>query len=257
MVEVVFMGIDTEHPSDFIYGDSTHDWWLLVYTKTPAVFFLPDNKQVTAPANSMVLYPPKMFALYKACADTYKNHYIRFHTDESFVDNLPYGVPVHINAPEPGLDSLFNLVSMENWFKWQNSSQSISMLMRMLIFKMKESMADSDLSEQARALVNLRYEIRVKPDYPWSVAEMADKLHVSAGYLQSSYKKQFGVSCMQDVVYERIELAKTYLKTTEYSSLRISQLCGYQSVEHFCRQFKNSVGMSPLSYRKKMAENNE
>lgn len=253
MVEINFMGIDTTHPSDFVYGDSEHDWWLLVFTKTPAVFFLPDGK-VTAPAYSMVLYPPKMFAFYKAADDIYQNHYVRFYTDESFVDNLPYGTPIQIKAPD-SVDYLVNLLSMESWFKWQNSSQSISMIMRMLIFKMKESILDSDITDQQRALLNLRYEIRVKPDYPWSVSEMAERLHVSPGYLQSSYKKQFGISCMQDVVTERIELAKNYLVTTNYSSLKISQLCGYQSVEHFCRQFKNVVGASPLAYRKKAQEN--
>lgn len=248
MIDISFIGIDTTHPSDFFYSDSEHDWWLLIYTKTPAIFYLPDRK-VTVPEGSMALYPPKMHAVYKACDETYANHFVRFYTDESFVNNLPYGTPVHIKAPD-SIDYLFKLLSMENWFKWQNSAQSISMIMRMLIFKMKESLKDSEMTEQERALLNLRYEIRVKPDYPWSVAEMANKLHVSAGYLQSSYKKQFGVSCMQDVVRERIELAKTYLRTTTYSSVRISQLCGYQSVEHFCRQFKNVVGISPLAYRK-------
>ncbi|MBE7045235.1 MAG: helix-turn-helix transcriptional regulator, partial [Ruminococcaceae bacterium] len=31
----------------------------------------------------------------------------------------------------------------------------------------------------------------------------------------------------------------------------ISFACGYHNVEHFIRQFKKEVGMSPMQYRKK------
>ncbi len=121
----------------------------------------------------------------------------------------------------------------------------------MIFLKIKESLHDCNMTEQQRALIDLRYEIQLHPYYQWTVSGMASKLHVSAGYLQNIYKKQFGVSCMQDVVDKRIDLAKTHLINTDFTSQKIASICGYQNVEHFCRQFKTVTGMSPLAFRKK------
>ena len=248
------MGLDHHHPSDFRYGDFDHDFWLLVQTKTSAIFGTPTG-EIEASANSVVLYPPKMPACYRANGDYYCNNYIRFYADDSFEEfikdkNIPFGVPLLLEAPD-SMEYLFRTVSMEDYFKFKNHSQSITLLMRLMIIKISESIKDAEMTEQQRALQNLRYEIQLRPDHPWTVSEMAEKLHVSAGYLQSTYKKQFGVSCLQDVVQKRIELAKEHLRNSNYSSEKISQICGYQNVEHFCRQFKNMVGESPLSYRKR------
>ncbi len=253
--KISFMGLDHRHPGDFVYGDAEHDWWLLVHTKTPAIFHLPTGSIETC-KNTVILYPPKMFACYGATGDYYCNNYVRFYADDALEDfikekNIPLGSPLLLEAAD-SMEYLFRLLSMEDYFKFKNSAQSTTMIIRMMLMKISESVKDIDLTDQQRALLNLRYEIQLRPDYPWTVAEMAEKLHVSAGYLQSSYKKQFGVSCMQDVVLKRIELAKEHLRNSNYSSQRISQICGYQNVEHFCRQFKNITRESPLTYRKRM-----
>ena len=61
---------------------------------------------------------------------------------------------------------------------------------------------------------------------------------------------------MQDVVDKRIDLAKTHLINTDFTSQKIASICGYQNVEHFCRQFKAVTGMSPLAFRKQAAASN-
>ncbi len=255
MARVSFMGLDVHHPSDFIYGDADHDWWLLVHTKTPAIFCTPSG-DIEVSKNNVILYPPKMFALYKASGEYYCNNFVRFYADDSLEDfikekNIPLGKPLLLEAPD-SMEYLFRILSMEDYFKFKNWAQSSTMVIRMMLMKISESVKDIDLSDQQRALLNLRYEIQLRPDHPWTVSEMAERLHVSAGYLQSTYKKQFGVSCMQDVVLKRVDLAKEHLRNSNYSSQRISQICGYQNVEHFCRQFKNITGESPLAYRKRV-----
>lgn len=250
MIDIEFMQLNATHPSDFIYGVRS-DYWLLLFVKTPALFHVPSGDIITQP-NSAVLFPPKAFAFYQAYEGPYINDYVRFHTDESFVfdENIPTQTPILLRAPAE-MESLFELLSMESYFKFAYSQQSISMIMRMMFLKIKESVSDINMTEQQRALIDLRYEIQLHPYYQWTVNSMASKLHVSAGYLQNIYKKQFGVSCMQDVVEKRIELAKTHLTNTDFTSQKIASLCGYQNVEHFCRQFKAATGISPLLFRKR------
>ena len=260
MVELNFVWLNSVHEPDFVYYDDVHDWWLLVQTKAPLLVHINTTengtvikKDVEVPPDTVLLYPPYAPASYEAVGVPYGNYYVRFYTDEDFIDkmNLPYGQPIPLNSPE-SMDCLFTVLEKEYFSQFAHSKQSMAMIMRLMIMKVAESVDDSSMSEQQRELLNLRYDIQTRPDYQWTVKEMSERVHISVGYLQSIYKKQFGVSCMQDVLNRRVDLAKEYLASSVYSSQKIAQLCGYQSIEHFCRQFKIITGISPLKYRKQI-----
>lgn len=257
MVDINFVWLNSVHETDFVYYDDVHDWWLLVQTKSPALVHVtnPDGtrEDIEVPTNTLLLYPPKAAASYQATGGVpYANYYVRFYTDEDFIAkrDIPLGRPIALADPD-SMDCLFKVLEKSFFYKYSYSQQSMTLVMRLMFMKIAESVGDSSLSDQERELINLRYDIQTRPDYQWTVKEMAERVHVSVGYLQSIYKKQFGVSCMQDVLNFRVDLAKEYLNSSAYSSQKISQLCGYQSIEHFCRQFKIITGMSPLQYRKK------
>ena len=82
---------------------------------------------------------------------------------------------------------------------------------------------------------------------------MAEQLHISVGYLNLLYKRQFGVSCMDDVIESRVRQARDYLSHTQLRIQEIALLCGYNSAEHFSRQFSRQCGMSPGQYRRATA----
>ena len=96
----------------------------------------------------------------------------------------------------------------------------------------------------------LRRRIMSQPRENWNVSDMAAQLHISAGYLHLLYKRQFGVTCMDDVIASRIRLAKDYLVHTQLRVQEIASMCGYSSAEHFSRQFHRLCGMSPGQYRR-------
>ncbi len=252
MVDINFVWLNSVHEPDFTYYDGSHDWWLLVQTKSSAKIHTAEE-DVIVPADTVLLYPPFMPASYEAYGGEYANFYVRFYTDEDFISklNIPLGTPIALRSPD-SMDHLFKVLEKEFFSDFAHSQQSMGMIMRLMVMKIAESVEDSTMTEQQRELINLRYDIQTRPDYQWTVSEMAQRVHVSTGYLQSIYKKQFGVSCMQDVLNRRVDLAKEYLQSSAFSSQKIAQLCGYQSIEHFCRQFKIIAGMSPLQYRKQI-----
>ena len=89
-----------------------------------------------------------------------------------------------------------------------------------------------------------------QPERNWNVSEMASQLHISTGYLHLLYRQQFGVSCIVDVIESRGRRAREYLSHTQMRVQEIAALCGYNSAEHFCRQFRRQFGMSPGQFRK-------
>jgi AraC-like DNA-binding protein len=112
-----------------------------------------------------------------------------------------------------------------------------------------ESYNYKNINPLYKKLYELKKEIYRNPNQEWTVAKMAEKLSISSGYLEDIYKSTFGITCIDDVINSRINLAKKYLLYEHYTISEIVTLCGYHNVEHFFRQFKKITGVTPKSFR--------
>jgi len=102
-----------------------------------------------------------------------------------------------------------------------------------------------------KRFTELRTEIMLHYDDPPSVSEMAEKLYLSPSYFHKLYKDYFGVSPAKDLQMARIEHAKLLLLQDGVSVADVSKKAGYQSVYHFIRQFKSTLGVTPGEYHAK------
>jgi AraC family transcriptional regulator, arabinose operon regulatory protein len=228
-----------------------HDWWLLILTHTPAKFLI-NNQLIQYPAGCMVLYPPESRIYYQGCSDSYKNDWIRFYSTESYIINskIPAGIPIKL--PNPGYcHNLFQLLAEENFYNFQCREQSIENLFRLLFNKLTEAACsiDDNVNSKYQELSILRSEIKNNPGFPWSIPFMAKRLHFSEGHFQAVYRRAFNTSCMDDVIQNRILLAKEHLALSTYTIGEIAVICGYNHVEHFSRQFRQIVGKTPKQFR--------
>ncbi|QQZ61069.1 helix-turn-helix transcriptional regulator [Paenibacillus sonchi] len=162
---------------------------------------------------------------------------------------LPLGVPFALSDPD-FCHKLFELLVIEHHFNRACKESSIDYLLRTLFNKLWESYFHDDITPQYYKLLKLRTVIQNNPGEYWTVSKMADSLGISPGYLQNIYKKTFGISCMDDVINSRIRMAKEYLIHNAQSIAEVASRCGYQNVEHFCRQFKKLTGYTPRNFQK-------
>jgi len=250
MTNIYYVETDATHPNSFIFDiPNGHDCWLLVITHTPALFWI--NGEIEEyPKHSAILFQPHQKIYYRACEETYANDWIRFDTCESFVTEtvLPRGVPFSINDPEY-CHKLFQLLVTEHSFNKDLKESSIDYLLKIMFNKLIESYFQTEITPQYYSLIKLRTEIYNKPGNNWSVPVMSEYLHLSPGYLQTLYKNTFGISCIDDLIISRIRLAKEYLKYSSYTIAEVAFRCGYNNVEHFCRQFKQKTGFTPRNFR--------
>ena len=79
---------------------------------------------------------------------------------------------------------------------------------------------------------------------------MADMVHLSPGYFSNLFRSEVGMSVSDYLTMVRIENAKAMLRRFELSVEAISKKCGFNSLAHFSRTFKDRCGLSPLKYRK-------
>lgn len=271
-----------------------HDSYLLLLTSTPAEFYLPKEPSETMapkadsvrrdirkdlpqhpvppefrraateplpegefrrfPAGTAILYTPGSFVLYRACEETYGNDWLRFRCDEAFIDQLPLkNQPFQVSDAEYCHD-LFKLMTWESTMGNTDSGALLSHLLNALLLKLAESCFRPAGNPHTQEMLDLRKRIYNNPELPWSVESMAKELHLSCGYLQALYKTMFGSSCMEDVILQRLKRAQDQLISTAKSVREIAEDCGYNNVEHFCRQFRKFLDVSPSRYRREHSE---
>lgn len=255
MVEVQYVEYDAIHRENFVYDiPNGLDAWLLVFAQTPAIFLV-EGKHVRYPANTITLFKPKQRIYYCACEDRYSNDWIRFTTDEIFVrtTTFPGAVPTAINNQEKTFHRLFQLMSYEAERNTTTSAIVIGKLLEIMFMKINELVDDRSKTRMTSTLQELRSDIYQHPNEKWSLQLMASKLNISTGHLASSYKQAFGVSCTTDVINSRISLAKKYLLNSNHTIAEIAELCGYQSPEHFDRQFRAVTNYTPTRFRADLA----
>ena len=248
MNSINMIGYDAVHPSDFVYDmPGGHGYYLLILTHTPLRFRDSDGERIY-PARHAALFSPDARIHYGACEATYSNDWIIFDSDEPYVTQFPLQ---NRPFPVPDADYCHNLFQLLTWEHMQGGLEAVTaQLMELLFQKLRAGIDLPGDPDYHLELAALWRNILSQPEKNWNVSKMAARLHISAGYLHLLYKRQFGVSCMDDVIESRVRRARDYLSHTQLRIQEIALLCGYNSAEHFSRQFRRHCGISPGQYRR-------
>lgn len=80
--------------------------------------------------------------------------------------------------------------------------------------------------------------------------KMAEMVSLSPGYFSNLFRVEIGMSFSDYLIQIRIDNAKRLLRRFDLSVEEVSKECGFNSLAHFSRTFKDRCGMPPLKYRK-------
>ena len=80
--------------------------------------------------------------------------------------------------------------------------------------------------------------------------KMAEMVNLSPGYFSNLFRSEVGMSFSDYLIQVRVENAKSLLRRFDLSVEAISKKCGFNSLAHFSRTFKDRCGLSPLKFRK-------
>ncbi len=248
------LGMDYRHEADFLIdrpngaGDD-----LIIIFKAPSIIRLNDDIE-HIPADSAVLFPVGAEQYYGADGCRYANHWVHFELDDTaFLKKI--GLPPNTVIPLHDIASVeryLELLSMESVSDRRNADESCDLLLRLLLAKLAEStdrLAETG-SQHCAALRELRASIRRNPAEKRSIEGLARELSLSPSHFQYLYRQEFGVSCYEDLLSARLDMAEYYLRSTTLPLRQIAELCGYENDVHFIRQFKKHRGMTAGEYRK-------
>ena len=205
----------------------------------------------SCPPHTGIIYKPGQRVHYKAESGSLVYTWIRFDCDEPlFMEGyVPFGVPIFCENYDYFL-RYWDMVACENFWHRQSEAQIITELMHVIFHWFHDYAFPTESSRYQNVLEALRADIYAYPEYDWTLEKMAEQVNMSTRSLQKLYKDFAHLSCIAEVIESRMTRAKMLLVQTKYDIGEISERCGYNNVEHFCRQFKRHESVSPSAYRK-------
>ena len=150
-----------------------------------------------------------------------------------------------------GLDLCLQLVA-DHW--GQDKALAIS---RGLVLYHRRSGSDHQLSfwlehrnhmqSRIHAVQDL---IMAEPGRAWTLAELADRVHLSERHLRRVFNQATGNNLQDYLQRARVELARQLLEQTRLSLQEIAERCGFQAERSLRRTWSRWMQGTPSSYRR-------
>ena len=126
---------------------------------------------------------------------------------------------------------------------------------RQLVVYLKRPSGQSQFSvplepaSTTRRVDELRHYIREHLAEPLTVAELAERLHVSDRQLTRIFKTELGMTPAAYLESARLEVARNRLETSDDTLTRIAAACGFGTVDTLPRAFRRALNVTPAEYR--------
>lgn len=123
---------------------------------------------------------------------------------------------------------------------------------RMKIYSMFYELLDILVSPSEQDSERLTFAVKYIEEHiqdpTLSNVELAERLGISEGYLRRHFQAHYRVTPKQYILDVRIRKAKQLLVDTPFTVTAIAEECGFSSVYHFCRAFRQRTGKTPTQY---------
>ena len=273
-----------EYTSHFAYPGESHDFWELIYCDKGALEIFDGSEWCALPHGQAYLHPPGQFHNVRPAGETAANSIIvSFYSDTETLHRIAdrilfldqYATVALFSILREAKASFHNNLGQtydaqllrKERADYFGSEQVIQNYIELLLIHL---IRKQDSREQQP---DLPAEMRQNPLFDRIVAYMKENLHkkmtfgeicetfsVSSTTLKNLFRSMCGCGTMEYLTELRIQRAKSLLLGGKHSCTDIAELCGFCSVHHFSKVFKDTVRMSPTEYVKSvkaMLEKNE
>lgn len=249
------MGCDSMHDHTFsIDRPNGYDCYLLLLIKTPALVEI-NQKVIETKPYTLLLYSPYTPHKYKAIGNLYQNDWMQFEApaNAGIKYHLPLNNPISLENSF-AYEQFFSLIGVEFFGNSPFRDNIISNLLKVFLMKISSLSIPKVLQSDnayTKQLLELRQAIYNTPGKKWNTTEIASSFSLSNGHFHLLYKNTFGITCHKDVILSRLDHAKEMLAFSNEPIHQVASQCGYDTEEHFLRQFRKYTNMTPTEYRKK------
>ncbi|MFA5205498.1 MAG: AraC family transcriptional regulator [Lentisphaeria bacterium] len=129
---------------------------------------------------------------------------------------------------------------------WQAAAfQTVTIFCRPLFPKLEQR---ARMSPVLKKVVDI---IAAMPPGKLRVATIAEEMHTSRAALSKSFERQFKIPLKRYIRDTAVHAAKKFLLNADMTVAEVACRLGYKEPSYFQRVFKQCVGMTPFTYRRK------
>lgn len=259
VVNIRCLGCNSIYDSSSVFRRAATGEYMIMLTKSRCRFDI-NGLTMRVPQDAFIICDGRLPVVYSAEDCPLICDWICFdgEDEKEFIDalELVFNRPV-LFADTDFIGELMRNIASEFYSLASRRAKMLENLMRLLLVKAGDAMNRGGEKVQTSEphyamLIELREKIYRNPQMKWNVDTMAAYVSMSRSYFQHLYRETFGVSCIADVISGKIEKAKGILTETGCTVSQVAAMCGYDNEEHFMRQFKKIVGVTPTRYRKQV-----
>ncbi len=116
----------------------------------------------------------------------------------------------------------------------------------------KGNLSISQPKSQPRDSLFIRAELYIQRHITDNIkaSDVANFLHVDRSYFSTIFKKEYKISPYAYIQQQKIEFAKTLLRTSNYSIRELADLLNFSDIYAFSSFFKKHCGVPPSQYKK-------
>lgn len=263
-----------EYPVDFHYPGESHDFWELIYCDKGKLRIHAGDRDLVLSHGQAFLHPPEQYHnVHVADLESSNSIILSFHSDTPELYHIADRI---IRTDSYMVNALFSILR-ESQLSFENPLNKV--YDAQLIRKPKADFFASEQIIQNYIDLMLVHLIRAEhagdrfPELPVTVEKhplleevvsymkehLSEKLtfpmltthfSVSPTTMKKLFRKYYGSGTMEYLVTLRIERAKELLRKENMSCTEIAFACGFCSIHHFSKTFKEASGMSPTEYVK-------
>ncbi len=205
-----------------------------------------DNKKLDVPKGSCILIPPSKLVRSYVCSDT---DVIWMHFKDVLYWSSILGCEVLIKK----LSSFEKIVDLINVFYKEVYSESspelLNLVAKSLVYVIRRELNGIKNSRKSK-IEKLAQKIIKNPELNWNAQKCAQELNISIYNLNSSFLAKYGKKFFPFVVLERMNTAKKYIESGNFSNSEIAEKTGYANAYSFSKAFSAHFGKSPRDFKK-------
>lgn len=200
-----------------------------------------------------ILYAPTDSQFYRNPDTGFTNDWIHFTIEDPSILsqlNLNTGFPFKVDNYMLFRQTIRS-IEEEYLMQSRHSEMMVDLLIRQMLIELARHQMTSPVnqSDTEKTFRKARSKFISQLDKPWSIDSMAELTGLSRSRFTHVYKTIFSISPKEDLIYERMTLAKYLLLNSTSSINEIGCKAGYDNPYHFSKQFKKSCGITPTAYR--------
>lgn len=275
---VIVKTIERFHDASWSMEPNRHEFYEMVYMKKGnAVFEIAGQPAVMGP-NDIVIIKPKQFHRFIVKSDTGCEFIVLSFKFENKINGEYSEIPLEdflnfVSSKESGPFITLKvsqkneiIILMNRILKERDSSEPGSEFLNYLLvlelfvllsraLKMEWENSIKSKSPKLRELINISINfIHNNFERDISLGNIAKFVFLSPSYFTRAFKEETGMSPISYLLKIRIERAKELLADTGLKISDIALSVGFSNQQRFNEMFKKYARVTPLQYRKKVAE---